>query len=90
MRLERLAINKHSSLLQKSVNYGGKKFYSTGPCSIKYNLNSYGGILTLEKFSFYAKNVGGSRHCLCVTQGAQAGCHSLIKDFLKQLELVKY
>ncbi len=31
-RLERIAIDKHSSLLRKSVNYGRKKFYSTGPC----------------------------------------------------------
>ncbi len=31
-RLERLANHKHSSLLQKSVNYGRNKFYSTGPC----------------------------------------------------------
>ncbi len=30
-RLERLARDKHSSLLRKSVNYGSKKFYSTGP-----------------------------------------------------------
>jgi hypothetical protein len=30
-RLERLARDKHSSLLRKSVHYGGKKFYSTGP-----------------------------------------------------------
>ncbi len=30
-RLEKLAMDKHSSLLQKSVNYGGNKFYSTGP-----------------------------------------------------------
>jgi hypothetical protein len=29
--LERLAKVKHSSLLQKSVNYGRKKFFSTGP-----------------------------------------------------------
>ncbi len=29
-RPERLARDKHSSLLQKSVNYGRKKFYSTG------------------------------------------------------------
>ncbi len=32
-RLERLARDKHSSLLQKSVNYGHKKFYSTSPCA---------------------------------------------------------
>ncbi len=30
-RLERLARDKHFSLLQKSVNYGHKIFYSTGP-----------------------------------------------------------
>ncbi len=30
-RLERLAKDKHSSLLRKSVNYGHKKFYSTDP-----------------------------------------------------------
>jgi hypothetical protein len=30
-RLEKLARDKHSSLLQKSVNYGCKKLYSTGP-----------------------------------------------------------
>jgi len=29
--LERLARDKHSSLLRKYVNYGSKKFYSTGP-----------------------------------------------------------
>jgi hypothetical protein len=29
--LERLARDKHSSLLLKSVNYGRNKFYSTGP-----------------------------------------------------------
>jgi len=30
-RLKSLARDKHSSLLRKSVNYGRKKFYSTGP-----------------------------------------------------------
>ncbi len=30
-RLERLVMDKHSSLLWKSVNYGQKKFYSIGP-----------------------------------------------------------
>ncbi len=30
-RLERLARDKHSSLLQKFVNYGQKKFYNIGP-----------------------------------------------------------
>jgi hypothetical protein len=30
-RLERLARNRHSSLLQKFINYGEKKFYNIGP-----------------------------------------------------------
>ncbi len=30
-RLERLAGDKHSSLLRESVNYDRKKFYGTGP-----------------------------------------------------------
>ncbi len=30
-RLERLAKDKHSSVLRRSVNYGHNKFYSTGP-----------------------------------------------------------
>ncbi len=33
--LERLAKDKHSSLLRKSVNYGQKKFYNIGPRSAK-------------------------------------------------------
>jgi hypothetical protein len=30
-RLEKLARGKHSSLLQKLINYGLKKFYNIGP-----------------------------------------------------------
>jgi hypothetical protein len=30
-RLKKLARYKHSSLLRKSVNYGHKKFFDTGP-----------------------------------------------------------
>jgi hypothetical protein len=37
-RLERLARDKHSSLLRKSGNYGCKKFYSTGPFKIFSNV----------------------------------------------------
>jgi hypothetical protein len=32
--LEKLARDKHSILLQKFVNYGRNKFYSTGPWSV--------------------------------------------------------
>ncbi len=34
-RLERLARDKHSSLLRKLVNYGQKKFYTIGPLLVK-------------------------------------------------------
>jgi hypothetical protein len=33
--LERLARDKHSSLLQKYVNYDRKRFYSTSPARVK-------------------------------------------------------
>jgi hypothetical protein len=32
-RLEKLAMDKHYSLLRKTVNYGFEKFYDTGPWS---------------------------------------------------------
>jgi hypothetical protein len=35
-RLEKLARDKHSSLLQKSVNYDHKKFYNIGPWKYFY------------------------------------------------------
>ncbi len=34
--LERLARDKHSSLLRKFVNYGQKKFYNIGPRPVTY------------------------------------------------------
>ncbi len=37
-RLERLAKDKHSSLIQKSVSYGRKIFYSTGPRFVERKL----------------------------------------------------
>jgi hypothetical protein len=44
--LERLARDKHSSLLRKSVRYGCKKFYSAGPrskhASLLRNYTNYG------------------------------------------------
>jgi hypothetical protein len=43
-RLNRLARDKPSSLLRKSVNYGRKKFYDTGPSF------SYNGSFTFAKF----------------------------------------
>ncbi len=35
--MERLARDKHSNLLRKSVNYTCKKFYSTAPCFAHLN-----------------------------------------------------
>jgi hypothetical protein len=48
--LERLARDKQSSLLQKSINYGPKKFYGTGPWGQCYNsfaVSIYMAILSL-------------------------------------------
>jgi hypothetical protein len=39
-----LARDKHSSLLWKSVIYGSKKFYSTGPWGIKQNFTGLNDI----------------------------------------------
>jgi hypothetical protein len=36
-RLERLAMDKHSGLLQKFVNYSRNNIYDTGPCSHDQN-----------------------------------------------------
>jgi hypothetical protein len=40
------ACQRHSSLLRKHVNYGRKKFYSTGPCKTFFGviLVNYGNI----------------------------------------------
>ncbi len=40
-RLERLARDKHSSLLRKSVTYGRKKFYSTGQWCDKFHTEGH-------------------------------------------------
>ena len=45
--LERLGRNKRSSLLQKVVNYGRKKFYNIGPCSTK-RLTDVSAFLSVE------------------------------------------
>jgi hypothetical protein len=39
-RLERLAWDKHSSLLRKLVNYGRKKFYRIGPYCQCFSANN--------------------------------------------------
>jgi hypothetical protein len=46
-RLERLARDKHSSVLQKFVTYGCKKFYNIGPL-VRVNV----GIQTMEQLIF--------------------------------------
>jgi hypothetical protein len=58
--LKRLANDKHSSLIRSSVNYGSKKFYSTGPwnnviftvnirgmcCKIFYGRNQFSAVVS--------------------------------------------
>ncbi len=52
-RLERLARDKHSSLLQRSVNYGRKKLYTTGPraSTNPQNKTFYGGNFFVVSFN---------------------------------------
>ena len=50
-RLERLATDKHSSLLRKFVNYGHKKFYSIGP-AVRFES------LLVERSTNYATPLG--------------------------------
>ena len=45
--LEELAKDKHSSLLRKFVNYGRKKFYNTGPLSLRFQPNKPASLLNL-------------------------------------------
>ncbi len=45
--LERLAKDKHSSLLQTFANYGRKKLYNAGPC------------INLERFILVCTNING-------------------------------
>jgi hypothetical protein len=52
--LEKLAFNKHFSILQKFINYGYKKFYSTDPWAnaIKYHSNTLqSGLLGFKRTS---------------------------------------
>jgi hypothetical protein len=46
--LERLGRDKHSSILQKSVNCDSKKFYIIGPCTIKIFLTIIRGASTIN------------------------------------------
>jgi hypothetical protein len=41
LKLERLARDKHSRLLRKSVNYSRKKFYRTGPYQLEKLLPNF-------------------------------------------------
>ncbi len=48
--MERLAKGKHSSLLQKSVNYDRKKFYSTDPLGLNYKTLQFCNVLQRTNF----------------------------------------
>jgi hypothetical protein len=49
-KLERLARDKHSSLLQTLINYGRKKFYNNGPRGL-YHETYYGRNLRIPVIS---------------------------------------
>ncbi len=55
--LEKLARDKHSSLLGKSVNYGRNEFYRTGPCFQKLTNGGKGRMLLLTNTLAYYTRV---------------------------------
>jgi hypothetical protein len=60
-----LATDKHSRLLQKSVNYNRKKFYSTGPAGgtkVSQDFDQIVGTLFVEIF-FSRKNQSVIQKC---------------------------
>ncbi len=48
--MERLARDKHFSLLRKSVNYGRNKFYDTGPWGLYYG--TFTLVIDTSKYKF--------------------------------------
>jgi hypothetical protein len=56
-KLERLARDKHFSLLQKSVNYDHKKFYSTAACFDKFVVKFQPKKQKQKKFQKYKKQI---------------------------------
>ncbi len=70
-RLERLASDKHSCLLQSFVNYDRKRFYSNGPwftsfCALKYETTLFGfALIGPELKHFYLCNYDQSAAIFC-------------------------
>ncbi len=61
-------MEKHSSLLQKSVNYGRKKFYSTGPRSEAYGTHLFSCLSVVEPEMVASLKVDGDRRVRIVLQ----------------------
>ncbi len=56
-RLERLARDKHSSLLRKSLNYGQKKVYNIGPRLERHAKDKCSGLVTvIDAIPFLARS----------------------------------
>ncbi len=64
-RLQTLARNKHSCLLQKYVNYGHKKFYNIVPRGL-YHKTYYGHNLQISMESLSLANLSSLIQCLWV------------------------
>ncbi len=62
LKLERLARDKHSRLLRKSVNYSRKKFYRTGPYQLEKLLPNFKTemLKNLKAFFFKLLNAGAA------------------------------
>ncbi len=77
-----LATNKHPSLLQKSVNYGCKKFYSTGPGS--KNMDRILKVSLMRRPTSKKRTVSFSRQKTRFLPDVLAGC-----VFMTDLEMLK-
>ncbi len=86
-RLERLAKDKHSSLLRKSVNYGRNNFYDKGPWALCYKTVFFHNlcmfvisqsvclwlIFSRQVYSFLVKEPTRVKHLSCFTLGQASG-----------------
>ncbi len=78
-RLERLSKDKHSNLLQKSINYSCKKFYVTSPwankleslCCIFFSLAQYLRVKlgTYFRYSILTEGLLANGNCTTIIRG---------------------
>jgi hypothetical protein len=67
-----LAVAKHSSFLRKSVNYGRKKFYSTGP--------SGANVIKLFTVAIYCRSMVVPSFCV-INQYYHSNYHRIVVHY---------